>query len=113
MQESIMEKYVQAIDQLEEGSRSIQGTLFQAMLGIESSRYIRKGSIVGNNKTKSISFKMNDGTDITINNVRYKKDKNKFCYDEILGVEDDFNRTSDIINTLAEIGIDFNTDEKY
>jgi hypothetical protein len=113
MKESIMERYVQAIDQLEEGSRSSQGTLFQAIGMIDNSRYIKKGSVVGNNKTNSISFKMNDGTDITINNVVYKKDKRKFCYDEILGVEDDFNRTSDIINTLAEIGIDFNTDEKY
>ena len=112
MQESIMERYVQAIDQLEEGSRSSQGTLFQAIGMIDNSRYIKKGSVVGNNKTNSISFKMNDGTKITINNVVYKKDKRYFCYDEILGVEDDFNRTSDIINTLEEIGLRFNTDDK-
>ena len=96
-----------------EAGNSSQGTLFQAIGMIDNSRYIKKGSVVGNNKTNSISFKMNDGTDITINNVEYKKNKRKFCYDEILGVEDDFNRTSDIINTLAELGIDFNTDEKY
>ena len=96
-----------------EAGNSSQGTLFQAIGWIDNSRYIRKGSVVGNTKTNSISFKMNDGTDITINNVKYKKDKRKFCYDEILGVEDNFNRTSDIINTLAELGIDFNTDDKY
>ena len=96
-----------------EAGNSSQGTLFQAIGWIDNSRYIRKGSVVGNTKTNSISFKMNDGTEITINNVKYKKDKRKFCYDEILGVEDDFNRTSDIINLLAELGIDFNTDEKY
>ena len=99
-------------EQIQEGSRSSQGTLFQAMGMIENSQYIRKGTVVGNSKTKSISFKMNDGTDITINNVVYKKNKQRFCYDEILGAEEDFNRVADIINTLNEIGIYFNTDEK-
>ena len=97
---------------LDEAGNSMQGTILQAVGMIDNSRYIKKGSVVGNNKTKSISFKMNDGTKITINNVIYKKNKRYFCYDEILGVEDDFNRTSDIINTLEEIGLRFNTDDK-
>tara|TARA_B100000519_G_scaffold8107_1_gene6650 strand:- start:623 stop:1096 length:474 start_codon:yes stop_codon:yes gene_type:complete len=99
-------------ESLDEAGNSMQGTILQAVGMIDNSRYIKKGSVVGNNKTKSISFKMNDGTKITINNVVYKKDKRYFCYDEILGVEDDFNRTSDIINTLEEIGLRFNTDYK-
>ena len=42
----------------------------------------------------------------------YKKDKRYFCYDEMLGVEDNFNRTADIMKTLEEIGLYFNTDDK-
>ena len=52
-----------------EAGNSSQGTLFQAIGWIDNSRYIRKGSVVGNTKTNSISFKMNDCTEITINNV--------------------------------------------
>ena len=104
-----MKKFQQFIT---EAGNSSQGTLFQAIGWIDNSRYIRKGSVVGNTKTKSITFKMNDGAEITINNVVYKKDKNYFCYDEILGVEDNFNRSADIINTLSELGLHYNTDNK-
>ena len=98
--------------ELREGLRqSHQGTLFQAIGRIENLMYVRTGTVVGNTKTGTISFTMNNGDNITINNVYYDKKTRKFYYDEILGV-DDFARSADIINTLEEIDICFNTDDK-
>ena len=91
--------------------QSHQGTLFQAIGRIENLRYVRTGSVVGNTKTGTISFTMNNGDNITINNVYYDKKTRRFYYDEILGVEDNFMRSADIINTLKEIDIEFRTDK--
>jgi len=97
-------------DFLDEALRqSHQGTLFQAIGKIENSRYVRNGSVAGNTKTNTISFKLNDGTDITINNVEYSKGDKRFYYNEILGVE--YPQSADIINTLKEIGVEFRTDK--
>ncbi len=96
--------------ELREGLRqSHQGTLFQAIGKIENSRYIRNGSVTGNTKTNTISFRLNDGKQITINNVYYDKKSRKFYFDEILGVE--YPQSADVINTLKDVGVCFRTDK--
>ncbi len=98
--------------ELREGSRSIQGTLFDAMLRIENIRnFIRKGTIEGNEIDKSITFLLNDGTQIKLLNVKYDRRANRFNYDTILGA--DYPRSADISNVLKdEADVCFNTDDK-
>ncbi len=96
--------------ELREGLRqSHQGTLFQAIGKIENSRYVRNGSVTGNTKTNTISFRLNDGKQITINNVYYDKKSRNFYFDEILGVE--YPQSADVINTLKDVGVCFRTDK--
>ena len=71
---------------------------------------MRNGTVTGNTKTGTISFTLNDGKNITINNVYYDKKSRKFYFDEILGVEYPF--SGDVISMLKDVDICFNTDDK-
>ena len=96
---------------IREGLRqSHQGTLFQAIGRIENIRFVRTGSVTGNTKTGTISFTLNDGKQVTINNVYYDKKSRKFYFDEILGVEYPF--SGDVISMLKDVDVCFSTDDK-
>ena len=96
---------------IREGLRqSHQGTLFQAIGRIENIRFVRAGTVTGNTKTGTISFTLNDGKQVTINNVYYDKKSRKFYFDEILGVEYPF--SGDVISMLKDVDVCFNTDDK-
>lgn len=97
--------------EIREGLRqSHQGTLFQAIGRIENIQFVRNGTVTGNTKTGTISFTLNDGKQVTINNVYYDKKSRKFYFDEILGVEYPF--SGDVISMLKDVDICFNTDDK-
>ena len=95
---------------IREGLRqSHQGTLFQAIGRIENIRFVRAGTVTGNTKTGTISFTLNDGKQITINNVYYDKKSRKFYFDEILGVE--YPQSADVISMLKDVDVCFRTDK--
>ena len=107
--ELVRRKFDGESDNIDEAGRSVQGTLFQAILRVDSIRYVRTGSVEGNEHNKSITFLLNDGKQITINNVYYDKKSRKFYYDEILGVE--YPQSADVISMLKDVDVCFRTDK--
>ena len=96
----------------EAGRNSIQGSIYHAMTKISALRYFaRPGTISGNEKKKTITFTTTEGDVVTLGGVYWKKDKMRFCYDSIIGV-DDFRRSAAIIKQLEDEDIYFNTDDK-